>query len=144
MSVTCTVSVYYADTLAGTPTITVSRSGFVTATQTTTVTAAPASKLVFGQQPASTTRGSTIAPAVTVWILDQFNNLTTSGQSVTMAIANNPAGGTLNGTTAVAAIGGVATFGALNVTAGGSGIGYTLQASSTGLTAATSAAFTVL
>lgn len=139
-----TVSVYYADTLAGTPTISVSRSGFVTGTQTATVTAAAPSKLVFGQQPTSTIRGSTITPAVTVQILDQFNNLTTSGQPVTIAIATNPVSGVLHGTTTVAAAGGVATFSGLSITAILPGIGYTLQASATGSASATSVAFTVL
>ncbi len=135
--------VYYSDTLAGTPTITISKAAFVSATQVATVTAAAPNKLVFGQQPTSTTRGVTLSPAITARILDQFNNLTPSTLPVTIAIAANPAAGTLNGTKTVTAAAGVATFTTLNITAGSAGIGYTLQVSGPGLTAATSSAFTV-
>src|SRR5207237_544647 len=50
-------------------------------------------------------------------------------------------GGTLSGTTTVAAVGGLATFSSLSITKAGTG--YTLTASSTGLTSATSSAFDI-
>src|SRR5439155_22023375 len=68
-------------------------------------------------------------------------NLTSGAASVTIAIQNNPGGGTLSGTATVAAAGGVATFSTLSINK--TGTGYTLQATSTGLTAATSSAFDI-
>src|SRR5262249_59690818 len=47
-----------------------------------TVSAAAADHLAFGQQPSNTTAGAAINPAVTVQVLDQFRNLTTSGENV--------------------------------------------------------------
>jgi hypothetical protein len=140
---TSSTTFYYGDTRAGTPTITVSRAGVTSASQPVTVLPAVAAKLVFGQQPTSTVRGATLSPAVTARILDQFNNLTTSTAPVTITIATNPVGGTLNGTKVVSAVAGVATFSTLNITAPAAGTGYTLQISATGLTGATSSGFTI-
>jgi len=53
-----------------------------------------------------------ITPAVTVRVLDQFNNLVT-GDTSTVALA--PSSGILNGTTSVAAVAGVATFSDLSI-----------------------------
>jgi len=58
-----------------------------------------------------------------------------------MAIGTNPGGGTLSGTTTVVAAAGVATFSNLSIDKAGTG--YTLSATSTPLTGATSAAFTI-
>jgi hypothetical protein len=60
---------------------------------------------------------------------------------VTIAIANNPAGGTLFGTISLAAAGGIATFSDLSIDQVGTG--YTLQATASGLTSATSTAFDI-
>ncbi|HET7034120.1 MAG TPA: MBG domain-containing protein [Thermomicrobiaceae bacterium] len=135
----------YSDTKTGTPTITASGSynsaALTPAQQTETVVAAAASKLVFGQQPSNANAGATIAPAVTVSIQDQFGNLTASTASVTLAIDTNPSGGTLSGTKTVSAVAGVATFSDLSIDKAGTG--YTLAASSSGLTGATSNAFNI-
>src|SRR5439155_712454 len=131
-------------TNTGNFTITATDNGGGTATGTSNsfqVNAGAASKLALIQQPTTTTAGQTIAPAVTAQIQDANGNATASTASVAIAILNNPSSGTLSGTTPVAAINGTATFSALSINKGG--VGYTLQASSTGLTSATSAAFNI-
>src|SRR5439155_14525085 len=71
----------------------------------------------------------------------QGNTVTTATTSITVAIGTNPASGTLSGTTTVAAVSGVATF--FNLSIDKAGTGYTLTASATGLTGATSSAFNI-
>ncbi|TMB90902.1 MAG: hypothetical protein E6J45_07880 [Chloroflexi bacterium] len=105
------------------------------------ITVGAAAKLAFSQQPTSTTAGAAISPAVTVQIQDSGGNLTASTASVTIAIGTNAGGGTLSGTLTVAASGGVATFSDLSINK--SGTGYTLAATSSGLTGATSGAFNI-
>lgn len=106
-----------------------------------------ASALAFSTQPGSTIAGCTASPSAlagppTVQVEDQFGNPVGAGaQSISMAIGTNPAGGLLAGTTDVIASAGIAVFSALSID--NSGTGYTLVASSTGLTSATSAAFDI-
>src|SRR6266542_724684 len=108
-----------------------------------TITAGLATQLVFTAQPSDATAGATITPAVRVTARDARGNAVPGFTgSVTVAIGTNPAGGTLSGTTTLAAVGGVATFSNLSVDKSASG--YTLSATASGLTAATSAPFTVL
>ena len=118
-------------------------SGTLTVATSTSfnITAATASKLVFGVQPSSTVAGAAIAPAVTVRVEDAFGNLTASTANVAMAVGTNPGGGTLTGTKTVRAIVGVATFSDLSINKVGTG--YTLDASSSPLTAATSNTFNI-
>jgi hypothetical protein len=87
-----------------------------------------ADHLVFLQQPTNTSAGQTIA-AVIVEVVDQFGNVVTSDNSdtVTVAIGNNPSGGTLSGTVTVTVVNGIATFGDLSIDSVGQG--YTLHAS---------------
>ena len=124
-------------------TLTAGSNGLTGATSNTfNITPGTATQLVFGTQPSNTGAGSSITPAVTVQVEDANNNVvTTSTASVTMAIGTNPGGGTLGGTTSVNAVNGVATFGNLSINK--TGTGYTLAASSTGLTGATSNAFNI-
>jgi hypothetical protein len=142
------VNFYYGDTLAGTPTITVSGT-LASDTQSETITAAAAFKLSFGQQPTNTAQFATITPALTARIEDQWGNLTTSTASVTIAIDNNPSllnAGSLSGTKTRSGVAGVATFNDLSIGAAlglGGGNGYTLRVTSTGLTAVTSSAFNI-
>ena len=106
-----------------------------------TLVAAP-DHLAFAQQPTNTVAGVAISPAVTVQVLDQYNNLViTDTSNVTVAIGTNPGGGTLSGTTTVAAVGGVATFSTLSINKVGTG--YTLTAADGSLTGATSGAFNI-
>jgi hypothetical protein len=103
--------------------------------------------LAFAQQPTATIAGQIIngslQPAgVTVDIVDSAGQLVTIATNpVTTAIGSNPSSGTLFGTTPVNASGGVATFSDLAIDLAGQG--YTLVATSTGLTSATSSGFVV-
>ncbi len=106
------------------------------------IAAGAAARVVFSVQPSNATAGSAITPAVQVTALDgQGNTATAFTGTVTLAIGTNPSGGILSGTTSVAAVSGVATFANLSINKGGSG--YTLAASATAVTGATSTAFTI-
>jgi len=107
------------------------------------VTTVPATHLVFTTEPSNVTAGSAIGPPVVVTAQDALGNpdpLFTG--AVTIAIASNPSGGVLAGTLTTNAIAGVATF--ANLSIGKSGTGYTLVATATGVTGATSASFNVI
>ncbi len=99
-----------------------------------------ASKVVFTQQPANTTAGQAVSPAVQVTVEDRFGNTETGDNStVTLTLSS---GTFANGSTTAAApaSGGVATFGGLVIDLAG---GYTLRATDGSLAADTSARFTV-
>src|SRR5262249_31163108 len=68
---------------AGSQTVTATDlgNGTITGKATVNVSAAAASKLVFGQQPTNTSVGGTISPAVTVLVEDVYGNLVTSDNS---------------------------------------------------------------
>jgi hypothetical protein len=112
-----------------------------TATASLQVNPGVPNKLVFSGQPSDAAVGVTISPPITVQILDSNGNLTSSTAPVTLAIGNNPGGGTLSGTKTRNAINGVATFNDLSINKVGNG--YTLVASSSGLTEATSSVFNI-
>jgi Tol biopolymer transport system component/alpha-tubulin suppressor-like RCC1 family protein len=100
-------------------------------------------QLAFTTQPPATVEGAAaISPAVRVAIQDAFGN-TVAGTTyaVTVAFAANPTGATLAGTTTVNAVNGIATFADLSLDRPGSG--YTLAATASGVTGATSTAFAV-
>jgi hypothetical protein len=103
--------------------------------------------LAFDQQPTNTIAGQPIDGAllpagVSVDIFDSANQLVTIATNpIGMAIGHNPGSGTLFGTTPVNASGGIATFSDLAIDL--KGAGYTLAASSSGLTSATSVPFDV-
>jgi hypothetical protein len=105
------------------------------------ITAAAANKLAFSVQPTNTLAGASITPALSVQILDEFDNLTTSTASVTVAIGTNPGAGTLSGTTTLAATSGTVTFAGLSIDK--IGTGYKLTATSGVLTVATSSPFNI-
>jgi hypothetical protein len=108
-----------------------------------TVNPAAAHHLAFGPVPANVAAGQPLNPPVQVSVLDQFGNVvTTDASSVAVAIATNPAGGTLSGTTTVGASSGVATFSTLSVDK--PGMGYTLRATDGTLAAALSASFNIV
>lgn len=148
-------SFYYGDTKAsGAVTVTASATGLTSATLSGAITAAVPAKLAFLQQPTNQVRRTTITPAITVRILDRFDNLTASTAVVTIAIENNPPeilgllGGVLFGDLTQPGVGGVATFGDLNIGGGllglaGNGNGYTLKVTSGSLTPAISSAFNI-
>lgn len=130
---------------AGTETIAATTAGVTTgATFSATALAKPVSTaLQFVQQPPSAVvAGATMSPAVTVRAIDAGGNIVPGFTgTVTIALGANPGSGTLGGTLTRTATAGVATFNDLSVNNVANG--YTLQASSTGLTSATSAAFNV-
>jgi len=102
----------------------------------------PAAKVVFTVQPSNAAAGAANTPAVHVTVQDaQGNTVTTATTSITVAMGTNPASGILAGTKAVAAVNGVATFSTLSLNLAGTG--YTLTATATGLTSATSSAFNI-
>ena len=106
------------------------------------INAGAAATLAFGVAPSTVTADSVILPQVEVVAHDAEGNVAVGfAGNVTVAIDNNPAAGNLAGTTAVAAVAGVAAFSNLSIDKAGSG--YTLSASATGPTGATSAAFDV-
>jgi YVTN family beta-propeller protein len=108
-----------------------------------TVIPGAASHLVFAVQPSPSFVGSAIAPAIEVTARDPFGNTTPAFTgAVTVAIGTNPGTGTLTGTLSHNAIAGVATFNDLQIDQ--PGIGYTLTASASGLTSATSATFDMI
>src|SRR5437588_726109 len=101
-----------------------------------------ATKLVFTVQPSNAGAGAVNTPAVQVAVQDaQGNTVTTASRRITGASGTNPASGTLAGTKTVAAVNGVAAF--ANLSMNTPGTGYTLTASATGLTGATSSAFNI-
>jgi hypothetical protein len=107
------------------------------------ILAGTATHLVFTVQPSNTTAGATITPAVQVTALDAGNNVATGFvANVLIAIKTNAGGGTLSGTLTIAAGAGVATFSDLSIN--NIGTGYTLQATSGGLTSATSNTFNIM
>ncbi|HET7250496.1 MAG TPA: invasin domain 3-containing protein, partial [Gemmatimonadales bacterium] len=127
-------------------TLTAAATGPANATSGTfNITVGGAARLAFGQEPASTTGGATISPAVTVRILDASGNLTASTANVTLAITpgTGTAGAHLSSgsSVTVAASSGVATFNSLSVDSAGAA--YTLNATSSGVAGDTSSAFTI-
>ena len=106
------------------------------------ISAGQATSLVFTVQPSNATALAPITPAIRVTAFDaQGNQATGFTGNVTLAIANNPGGGTLSGITTVGAANGVAVFSGLSISL--AGVGYTLQATAAGLVGATSVAFNI-
>jgi hypothetical protein len=124
-------------------TLTAASSGLTGATSSAfNVSPGPASKLAFTAQPTNVTAATSISPAVAVTVQDaQGNTVPTATNSIAVAIGTNPGGGILSGTTPVSASSGVATFSNLSINKAGTG--YTLTASASGLTGATSSTFNV-
>jgi hypothetical protein len=86
--------------------------------------------------------GAPFASQPSVEVVDAGGNrVATDADTVSLSIGTNPSGGTLSGTTTLPTTGGIAAFTDLSVNR--SGTGYTLVASATGRSAATSAPFTV-
>ena len=130
-------------------TLTAAASGLSGATSTSfSITATPppppppATQLAFTAQPSNTEAGDVITPAIQVAARDAAGNVVTSFTgTITIAFGANPGGGTLSGTTSKTATNGVAAFNNLQISQPGSG--YTLRATASGLTAATSVAFNI-
>src|SRR5512143_1550663 len=109
------------------------------------ITPGPATALSFGVPPTvsafSCGVGLTLA-TVQVTVMDAYGNTVVSDtRQVQVALGSNPGDGTLSGATTMAAVAGIATF--LDLKVDGTAAGYTLVATATGLTGATSAPFGV-
>ncbi len=120
-----------------------SAAGLVPDTTTAfAVTPGTAIALTFATSPP--TSATFQSPFVTsVSARDALGNVDASYTgAVTLAIATNPASGTLGGTTTVNAVAGIATFSGVSIDNIGSG--YTLTATATGLSAATSGTMDVV
>src|SRR5437773_1357848 len=103
----------------------------------------PPTHLGFTQQPSQTTEaGAAITPPVQVAAFDASEHVV-QGFTGTIGLALEPAsnGGTLSGGTPINAVNGIATFPSLSVDKAGTG--YTLRATASGLTDATSSALAV-
>jgi len=126
-------------------TVTGSSTGLTNAvTAAFNVSAGAASTLVFTAQPTTAGSGSPITPAVQVTVQDaQGNTVTGSAAGITLTITGGTgtAGAVLSGTLTRNASNGVATFPGLSIDKVGNG--YTLAATSSGLTSATSSAFDI-
>ena len=123
-------------------TLTVTVSGLPDGTSSPfNIIVAPATKLGFTKQPNITFVGA--STTFRVAIQDSLGN-TVTGEIGTIAvvIGTNPGGGTLSGTASATTSSGVATFSTLSIDKAGTG--YTLTASLSGFTEATSASFDVV
>lgn len=112
----------------------------LTGTTSGTFSVTGASKLAMSTQPGNSTTGAAISPAPAARLQTSGSaNVAKSGVSVTAAIASGT--GSLSGTTSVNTdANGIATFSNLIITGSGA---HTIQFTSTGLTAVTSASMTV-
>jgi hypothetical protein len=123
---------------AGSQSVTVS-DGTLKNTASTNVVPGAATQLVVTAQPAGM-----VAPGaafgLTVTAEDAYGNVAAGFTgSVSVGLAANPGGATLGGSTTTNAVHGVAAF--TGLTLDKTGIGYTLQATGSGLSTATTAAF---
>jgi hypothetical protein len=132
---------------AYTLTATDSTTALTTATSSTfNITPGAGTQLVFTTQPGGGTGGVAWSQQPVVTVEDASGNTVTTGTnstaSITLAIGTNPGSGTLSCTAnPKAAVAGVDTFAGCKITSAGTG--YTLTATATGLTTATSAGFNV-
>ena len=131
--------------LVGAQSVTVSTAGVANLVVTVSAAAPPlvATQLVI-TQPVNALQvvGANTTPALRVEARDAAGvPVPAFTDSVTIALGVNPSGAALGGTVRVAAVAGVATFNAWSVSAVGSG--YTVIASATGLSGATTAPFDV-
>jgi hypothetical protein len=134
---TAPISIAVSSTIKAIAVLTGSSSGVASSTLTIT-SANPPAKLAFVQQPSNALSGATISPAVTVAVQDSNGNtLTSATNPVTLALTS---GSGLTGTLTATPKNGVATFSNLSIGTAGS---YTLSATSTSLTPATSVGFSI-
>ncbi|MDX2200360.1 MAG: hypothetical protein SF069_15480 [Phycisphaerae bacterium] len=110
-----------------------------TTSDTFSVTPLPGTALRFVQQPTAVVAGEAFEPSISVEILNATGARSTSDAQVQLALVS-ACGGALSTTSAVA-VNGLATFGAVSIDTACENV--TLQATSDGLTAATSNAFEV-
>jgi hypothetical protein len=135
-------SFYFRSYAATTYTLTASSSGLTSASQSEVIQAATATVLAFDSNPPSSlASGTTISPALDVRIEDRYGNEVNSSAVITIGLASGT--GSVSGSTQLNASSGRALFNNVNVIASVTG-SFTLQASSTGLTAAKTTAFSMI
>lgn len=108
-----------------------------------TVSSSTGTQLTFTTQPGNGVSLAALSPQPVVKILDAYGNVATGAtNAITLAIGNNPNSGTLSATSnPLNASSGVASFSSVNINKAGTG--YTLTASASGLTGATSSSFNI-
>lgn len=112
-----------------------------------TINVGAATKLLFTTQPTGgVAEGVDLPTQPAVTVQDAYNNpVTGSAASVNLTVASGPPSGTLACTTRpLAASGGTASFDGCRITGTAAAGSYTLSASATGLTSATSTSFTIV
>ena len=126
----------------GTASITASFDAITSDPTSVTVQQEPA-QLAFGTEPVGGKAEEPLATQPVTEVQDANGNVVTIDNAtvVTTAIGTNPSGGALGGTTSATAVSGVASF--TNLTIDKAGDNYTLTASASGVTGATSAAFDI-
>ncbi len=132
-------------TVAGGQQVVATANGIAdTVSFTATAQAGVALQLAFSVEPASTTPGSPFTAEVVVQDASANTVTTDSTTSVSLGIltGTGTAGATLSGTTSVVVVGGVASFSGLSIDS--IGTLYQLEATATGLTAATSLPFDIV
>ncbi|VXB75286.1 Fibronectin type III domain protein [Arthrobacter sp. 9AX] len=130
-------SFFYANTKAGTATITVASNGLAAPTPiTATITAATPSSLQFGAMGSNIKRNQLITPSVAVSILDAYGNATEAGQVSLQSMCN------LKGTLSQPGTAGLASFPDLLIVGSGNFASCTLTATS-GTLSVTSTSFTL-
>lgn len=128
---------------AGPQTLTVTSAGLTGSPLTVdgTALAVTPTKLSVLTGPVSSKAGTALPPVIVAAQDAAGNTIANFSGDVSVTLGANPGGSTLSGTTTVTAVAGIATFGDLKLNR--LGTGYTLVFSSTGLSAATSAAFDI-
>jgi hypothetical protein len=86
------ISFWYNDTLAGSPTLTVSSSGLISATTTFTINAGAASKLSFIAGESQTITVNQLSSVIVVQRQDQYGNPVTSGSTIISLTTNSRTG----------------------------------------------------
>jgi len=132
----CTISI------PGTYTLTAVSGGLGSAASASfTIVASTAAKLAFTTNPSSSSGGTTFATQPVVTVQDSNGNTATNSQASVDLSITTPAGATLTCTEDPKnAVSGIVTFAGCKVDRVGT---YTLTATSTGLTSAVSASFTI-
>ncbi|MGH7638755.1 MAG: hypothetical protein ACREOK_13990 [Gemmatimonadaceae bacterium] len=94
------------------------------------IVAGTAAGIGFLTPPSNIGAGAPFFPAIQVAVQDQYGNVVTTAQGgIALALASNPAGGTLSGTLTAALSSGIATFPGVSIDKAGQN--YTLSATST-------------
>jgi hypothetical protein len=142
-------SFYYKDSTAGTPTLTISSTGYASGTTTFTITGPP-SKLVFTAGTSQSLNINTVSSVITVQLQDAGNNPVTSGSAITVSLT---ATGTTTGVFCSNAAG-TTVITSVTINAGSSSASFyykdsnpgtpTITASANGLTSATTTFIIIL